>query len=188
MHTGSALQDHLRAEHKRIRALWVAPTRERFPPLPKQSKKPLSERLAEARKFRGQVSESKLHMMLNAIYNSARDDGECITDISICKDFPEEIITPGIPTIMAIQAVVAEHYNMTWDELVSLRRCQRTMLPRHIAMYLSRRLIPCSLCYIGQRFGYDHASISAAARKIEGMVAANSAFAKKIETIAALLK
>ncbi len=47
-----------------------------YPPLPSQPEKPVSVKLAEAHKFRSEMSESKFYKMLQTIYQSARDRGE----------------------------------------------------------------------------------------------------------------
>ncbi len=49
-----------------------------FPPLPSQPEKPVSVKLAEAHKFRSEMSESKFYKMLKTIYESAREWGQPI--------------------------------------------------------------------------------------------------------------
>lgn len=190
VNTGSALLDELRAKRDRIHAKWgvsrhtiSSPNKPlphfiyaRLPRVEKRSKPSLSERIAQAKKLSG-ISEKKLHWIINAIYGSARDRGEYIVNES------PEITSPGDLTIENIQTNVAECYNLTREELLSLRRCARVMLPRHIAMYLSIKLTPHNYQYIGKRFGYDHSTIIHAVRKIEKMIASDKAFAQEIEML-----
>lgn len=194
--TGSALQNHLLAERERIHASWAAPRHaislptkpipawlmSRLPRVSVQPEKPLKARVAEAMKMRGEVSGDKLRWIINAIYGSARDRGEYLVDESF-RDIPPEIVSPGEPSVVAIQTIVAEYYNLTREELLSVKQCVRISLPRHIAMYLSKMLIPRSLDYIGKLFGSDHSAITHAVPKIERMIAANPAFAKEIEAM-----
>lgn len=179
--SGSELLNQLLAERKRIHAAFQ-PGPVQVIPLPSQPMKPLSERIAEAKKLRGTVSESKFHMMLNAIYVSARNRGEYVVNESFLKS-PPEITSPGELTIEKIQTVVAEHYNLTREEMLSLRQVKRVILPRHIAMYLSTILIPHNREYISKRFGFDHTAITHAVQKIERMISEDAAFAEKIEAL-----
>ena len=68
-----------------------------------------------------------------------------------------------------IQRVVAKHYNVSRQELVSNRRTRVIVKPRQIAMYLSKTLTPRSFPEIGRRFGgRDHTTVLHAVRKISG--------------------
>lgn len=193
--TGSAELDRILAERKRIHAEWPTPRRVvdaqrimqlRVPSPPPQKEPPLKERIAEARKLRGTISETQLHFILNAIYGSARDNGEYVIDESF-RNIPPEITSPGSPTIANIQTVVAEHFNLTREEMLSVRRAKRIMLPRHTAMYLSALMISRSLEYIGERFGFDHSTITHAVKKIERLIAADAEFAEEIEVLKAMV-
>ncbi|MBN9033185.1 MAG: chromosomal replication initiator protein DnaA [Rhizobiales bacterium] len=70
-----------------------------------------------------------------------------------------------------IQRVVARHYNVSRQELVSNRRTRVIVKPRQIAMYLSKTLTPRSFPEIGRRFGgRDHTTVLHAVRKIEDLI------------------
>ena len=59
-----------------------------------------------------------------------------------------------------IQKVVARHYNVSKNDLLSNRRTRIIVRPRQIAMYLSKILTPRSLPEIGRRFGgRDHTTV-----------------------------
>jgi chromosomal replication initiator protein len=142
-----------------------------FPPLPSQPEKPLAERVAEARRLRGKVSEAELHTILNAIWGSARDRGEYSLEVVEPKDLPAEISVPGSPTIAKIQEVVAEHFNLTRAELVSKHRYERIVYPRHIAMYLAKQMTRHTFNAIGKRFGgRDHTTVLQAIRRIDDAI------------------
>ena len=59
-----------------------------------------------------------------------------------------------------IQRIVARHYNVSRQELVSNRRTRVIVKPRQIAMYLAKTLTPRSFPEIGRRFGgRDHTTV-----------------------------
>lgn len=71
-------------------------------------------------------------------------------------------------SIEEIQKAVASHFNLKIADLRSAKRLKTLVLPRQIAMYLSRQLTSSSYPEIGERFGgKDHSTIIHAIRKIE---------------------
>jgi chromosomal replication initiator protein len=73
---------------------------------------------------------------------------------------------------------VAEHFNITIDDLKSQRRNRSLVLPRHIAMYLARELTSESLSDIGRVFGKDHTLVLYAHGKIREEIRSNPAIAR----------
>lgn len=87
-----------------------------------------------------------------------------------------------------IQRVVAKHYNVSRQELVSNRRTRVIVKPRQIAMYLSKTLTPRSFPEIGRRFGgRDHTTVLHAVRKIEEMIAGDTKLSHEIELLKRLI-
>jgi chromosomal replication initiator protein len=87
-----------------------------------------------------------------------------------------------------IQKLVATHYNVSRADLLSARRNADVVLPRQIAMYLSKILTPRSLPEIGRRFGNrDHTTVIHAVRKIEGLVARDNSLAESLEVLKRIL-
>lgn len=87
-----------------------------------------------------------------------------------------------------IQRVVAKHYNVSRQELVSSRRTRVVVMPRQIAMYLSKTLTPRSFPEIGRRFGgRDHTTVLHAVRKIEELVSADTKLSHEIELLKRLI-
>lgn len=87
-----------------------------------------------------------------------------------------------------IQRVVARHYNVSRQELVSNRRTRVIVKPRQIAMYLSKTLTPRSFPEIGRRFGgRDHTTVLHAVRKIEEMITADQKLNHEIELLKRLI-
>jgi len=88
-----------------------------------------------------------------------------------------------------IQKIVARHYNVSRQDLVSARRTRTVVKPRQIAMYLAKTMTPRSFPEIGKRFGgRDHTTVLHAVRKIEGMVGADQKLSDEIELLRRLLQ
>lgn len=87
-----------------------------------------------------------------------------------------------------IQRIVARHYNVSRQELVSNRRTRVIVKPRQIAMYLSKTLTPRSFPEIGRRFGgRDHTTVLHAVRKIEELISADAKLSHEIELLKRLI-
>ena len=71
-------------------------------------------------------------------------------------------------TIENIQKTVATHYQIKTSDLKSSKRLKTLVLPRQVAMYISRKLTSASFPEIGNKFGgKDHSTIIHAIKKIE---------------------
>ncbi len=71
-------------------------------------------------------------------------------------------------TIDGIIKEVADHFSVKIADLKSEKRVRSVMVPRQIAMFLSRKLTDASLAAIGERFGgKDHSTIIHSIRKVE---------------------
>ncbi len=86
--------------------------------------------------------------------------------------------------IARIKQVVADHYNITIEEIDSKRRTQNIVLPRQIAMYLSRELTDSSLPMIGEEFGdRDHTTVMYAHNKISDRIEEEKEFKQTMEKL-----
>ena len=86
--------------------------------------------------------------------------------------------------ITGIKQVVAEHYNVTTEEIDSKRRTQEIVLPRQVAMYLSRELTDSSLPKIGEEFGdRDHTTVMYAHNKISDRLEEDDHFKQTLQTL-----
>jgi len=82
--------------------------------------------------------------------------------------------TPEI-TVPYIQQIVASHYNVTTADLSGRKRTQSIVLPRQIAMYLSRKLLDISLPDVGTYFGgRDHSTVIHSCEKIANEIEADT--------------
>lgn len=87
-----------------------------------------------------------------------------------------------------IQRIVARHYNVSRQELVSNRRTRVIVKPRQIAMYLSKTLTPRSFPEIGRRFGgRDHTTVLHAVRKIEELIGNDTKLCHEVELLKRLI-
>ncbi len=90
--------------------------------------------------------------------------------------------------IEEIQRIVARHYNVSKQDLLSSRRTRIIVKPRQVAMYLAKMLTPRSLPEIGRRFGgRDHTTVLHAVRKIEDLAGADTKLAQELELLKRLI-
>jgi len=87
-------------------------------------------------------------------------------------------------TVDEIQKAAAAFYSVTVEDLVSKRRTKTVVLPRHVAMYLSKQLTTRSLPDIAKRFGgRDHSTVIHAINKIAALLLTDPALAEEVETL-----
>jgi chromosomal replication initiator protein len=90
--------------------------------------------------------------------------------------------------IEEIQRIVARHYNVSKQDLLSNRRTRTIVKPRQIAMYLAKTLTPRSLPEIGRRFGgRDHTTVLHAVRKIEDVSGKDPKLSQELELLKRLI-
>ncbi|MDI6752040.1 MAG: chromosomal replication initiator protein DnaA [bacterium] len=100
----------------------------------------------------------------------------------ILEDIVEK--KPPIISIDSIQKNVAKYFNIPQTEIKSKKRNKSILLPRHIAMYLCRKLTKVSLPDIGRDFGgKDHTTIIHAYNKIEKGIKKDETLKKIIEIL-----
>lgn len=83
-----------------------------------------------------------------------------------------------------IQKTVAAYFNLTVEDILSKRRTQSVVRPRHIAMYLAKSMTTRSLPDIGNRFGgRDHSTVIHAVNKIAERLPSDGVLADDVEAI-----
>ena len=91
-------------------------------------------------------------------------------DIQMAKEVLKNIIKPKeeIISIDSIQKVVSNFFNIKISDLKVKRKYKGYVLPRQVAMYLSRKLTNASLLEIGEKFGgKDHSTVLHSIKKVE---------------------
>ncbi len=73
--------------------------------------------------------------------------------------------------IGTIQKIVAQHFGLKVSDLTSPKREKKLVLPRHIAMYLSKELLGTALAEIAENFHRgDHTTVQHAIRKVSTLM------------------
>ena len=87
-------------------------------------------------------------------------------------------------TVDDIQKATAEHFGLKQADLISERRNRAIARPRQAAMWLAKQMTTRSLPDIGRRFGgRDHTTVLHAVRKIEALVAKDTALSEEVESL-----
>lgn len=91
--------------------------------------------------------------------------------------------------ISKIQEVVANYFQTSTSELKGKKRVKQIVIPRQIAMYLSRTLTDASLPKIGQEFGgKDHTTVMHACDKIDRAIKTDSEIKSAVYDLKAMLE
>lgn len=101
---------------------------------------------------------------------------------NVLKDMVKESVK--IISIEMIQKTVSEFYNINLVDLKSSRRHKHLVLPRQVAMYLTRKLTKHSLPEIGNTFGgKDHTTVMHSCKKIDQEIAQDIELRKTVEQL-----
>ena len=99
----------------------------------------------------------------------------------------QNIISPDKPreiTPQLVIEIVAEHFNISTDQMISKNRSNEIARPRQIAMYLCKNMTDTPLETIGALLGgRDHSTIIHGIKKITGEYETNETSHNLIETI-----
>jgi chromosomal replication initiator protein len=92
-------------------------------------------------------------------------------------------------TVAQIQAAVCQEFDVSLEEMKSVRRTSRITLARAVAMDLTRRIRRDKLKVVAWQFGkLDHTTIIAATNKVNGLVATDPVFALRVNSLEARLR
>jgi chromosomal replication initiator protein len=89
--------------------------------------------------------------------------------VELADEVLEDLFPAGEGTlsIEVIQGEVCRYYSVSHEDLTGDKRTRRIVLPRQVAMYLSRELTDASLPQIGRAFGNrDHTTVMYAVQKV----------------------
>ena len=97
--------------------------------------------------------------------------------------------TSKIISIEMVQQVICDHFKVNVNDLKNNKRTKNFVLPRQIAMYLTRILTRHSLPEIGKAFGgKDHTTVLYAYKKIEENLTSDSEIKYIVEKLSTILK
>jgi chromosomal replication initiator protein len=87
-------------------------------------------------------------------------------------------------SIDIIQREVAEYYRLSPSDLKGKKRSKSIVLPRQLAMYISRKLTELSTIEVGQSFGgRDHTTVLHSCDKIENLMRSDPKFDVEVQNI-----
>ena len=91
--------------------------------------------------------------------------------------------------IDSIQKAVTDYFDLRISDMTSRRRPSNIAFPRQIAMYLSRKMTPCSLVEIGDAFGgRDHGTVIYACHKVKQRIESESQVRDAVDILMTVLK
>ena len=105
----------------------------------------------------------------------------------VLKDQLVKAERPAV-TMEYIREVVAAHFKISVEEMHGKKRAQKIVLPRQIAMYLSRKIMDVSVLDIGKFFGRDHSTVIHACNKISGEVETDEKMRLAVEDLEIKIK
>ncbi|MEI6243318.1 MAG: chromosomal replication initiator protein DnaA [Chlamydiota bacterium] len=112
-------------------------------------------------------------------------------DIQTAKEVLKNIIKPKeeLISVDSIQKVVSNFFNIKISDLKVKRKYKGNVVPRQIAMYLSRKLTTASLVEIGEKFGgKDHSTVLHSIKKVGEKMSQESSFKEMIDTLYGRIK
>ncbi|WP_251574348.1 chromosomal replication initiator protein DnaA [Limosilactobacillus agrestimuris] len=150
------------------------------------------------------IGNDTLNYIAGQIDTNIRELEGALTKVQAFSNLSKEPITPHLAsqalrglqsntkttiTIAEIQKNVADFYNITQSDIIGKKRVKQIVVPRQIAMYLSRELTDFSLPKIGKEFGgKDHTTVLHAIDKIEEELQTDSNLQNQLNTLKAKLK
>ena len=112
-------------------------------------------------------------------------------DIQLAKEVLRNIIKPKeeLISIDLVQKVVSNVFNIKISDLKVKRKYKNYVVPRQIAMYLSRKFTNASLLEIGEKFGgKDHSTVLHSIKKVEEKISKENSFKEMIENLKGRIK
>ncbi|HON56506.1 MAG TPA: DnaA/Hda family protein, partial [bacterium] len=122
----------------------------------------------------GNASLKKIDVALNKLIAYLSVTKKNINKITIDEVFSKISNIPQAITINDIQTSVSQYFNIQIDLMKTKIRKQDILLPKYIAIYLTRELTNFSLQKISNDFGkIDKSTINHACKKIKNLIATN---------------
>ncbi len=121
----------------------------------------------------------KLHAYASLMKTSVTTD---LAESVLGKYFAEQ--APPPIDAQKVQREVAKRFNVELSDITGKSRTRDVVIPRQVAMYLTRQLTESSLPAIGRAFGgRDHSTVLHACKKIEARVGKDRSFASVLDEL-----
>ena len=131
----------------------------------------------------------KLEGALNRLIGVADLTFSNKSGVVLSLDFAKDALKPYIEsrqkkaTIKTIQEFIAKKYEIKISEIISKNNSRKVVLPRQIAMYISKLITNSSYVEIGSRFGgKDHSTVIYSIKKVKNMLTKDPEMLKKVNS------
>lgn len=128
----------------------------------------------------------ELEGAINKVVAAAKINPDIKVTLDMAKNALKDTITPdnhAIVTPNIILEAVAEYFHTTTDDIISKKRSQDLVLPRHIFMYLCREMTDTTLKGIAVILERDHSTVKHGVDKIGDEILINEELKDTIEII-----
>lgn len=107
--------------------------------------------------------------------------------VEFAEETLKDLISPDAVrelTPEVIIDIVAEHFNIKPDDIISQKRNAEIVYPRQIAMYICRQMLPITVQAIGKAFGNrDHTTILHGSEKISKLVTTDTSVKATVDVL-----
>lgn len=107
--------------------------------------------------------------------------------VEFAEETLKDLISPDAVrelTPEVIIDIVAEHFNIKPEDIISQKRNAEIVYPRQIAMYICRQMLPITVQAIGKSFGNrDHTTILHGSEKISKLVTTDSSVKATVDVL-----
>lgn len=151
------------------------------------------------------IDQEVLEFIAKNVQTNIRDLEACLKKMLAYADITQKPLTlstaqeqlkdlfyqssSGTVTVDTIQKVVADHYNITVQELKGKKRDKKYANPRHIAIFIAREMTENSFPDLGNEFGgRDHTTVMHSYEKVESMLKTDSSLDSTIEMLKRKIK
>ena len=129
--------------------------------------------------------EGAVNRLLFYYINFRTDDEDHITLKLASEAFKDRVSDmKNELNIQKVRKAVCDYYNITKQQICSANRTKNIAIPRHIAMYLCRKLLDAPFKEIGYEFGKrDHSTVISAYEKVESLIKTDVNYQRAISEI-----